>query len=159
MAIYINSTTLQFELILTKTFLFQSEKKKKRKENMPQARASSVSAITLVVVVVLCLSIWAAPCFGTLDLLSLGFGVTLGNPCLESFVSTQGCVEELAFSFLSLQAHLLGPQCCKSALTIDDNCWPKIFPMNPIFPPQVKNYCMTIVPLPLPLPPSLPLQQ
>lgn len=124
---------------------------------MPQARASTVSAIALVVV--LCLSISTVPCFGTLDLLGLGFGVTMGNPCLESFVSTQGCVEELVSSFVTLQAHLLGPQCCKSALTIDENCWPKIFPMNPVFPPLVKNYCMTIVPLPLPLPPPVPLPQ
>ncbi|KAI5679626.1 hypothetical protein M9H77_00853 [Catharanthus roseus] len=78
------------------------------------------------------------------------------NPCLVSFVNTQGCIQELIASFLSLQVHLLGPQCCKAAMAIDDNCWPKIFPLNPLFPPEVKNYCATIVPLPLPLPPVIP---
>ncbi|KAI5679625.1 hypothetical protein M9H77_00852 [Catharanthus roseus] len=112
--------------------------------------------IYAVILIISCLTILASPCFGTIDLIGLGFGLPIGNPCLVSFVNTQGCIQELIASFLSLQVHLIGPQCCKAAMAIDDNCWPKIFPLNPLFPPEIKNYCATIIPLPSPLPPAIP---
>ncbi|PIA33091.1 hypothetical protein AQUCO_04200092v1 [Aquilegia coerulea] len=61
--------------------------------------------------------------------------------CLASFQTTQGCTQEIISSFFSFQVRPLGPSCCKALTSIDSNCWPKLFPFNPFFPPLLKNYC------------------
>ncbi|PIA33094.1 hypothetical protein AQUCO_04200094v1 [Aquilegia coerulea] len=66
--------------------------------------------------------------------------------CLASFQTTQGCTQEIISSFFSFQVRLLGPSCCKALTSIDSNCWPKLFPFNPFFPPLLKNYCTSQLP-------------
>ncbi|KAL3532270.1 hypothetical protein ACH5RR_005791 [Cinchona calisaya] len=112
---------------------------------------SGSCTVSTLGLVVLCLAIWAAPCIGTVDLIGVGFGL----PCLQAVVSTQGCIEELVTSFLSLQSRILGPECCKALIGVDDNCWPKIFPLNPFFPPLLKSFCTGIANQPL-IPPAAP---
>ncbi|ESQ38658.1 hypothetical protein EUTSA_v10029307mg [Eutrema salsugineum] len=36
--------------------------------------------------------------------------------------------------------------CCKAFSTLDANCWPHMFPLNPFFPPLLKENCARIVP-------------
>ncbi|PIA33095.1 hypothetical protein AQUCO_04200095v1 [Aquilegia coerulea] len=73
--------------------------------------------------------------------------------CLASFQTTQGCTQEIISSFFSFQVRLLGPSCCKALIAIDNNCWPKLFPFNPFFPPLLKNYCTIQLPKTNPSPP------
>ncbi|KAF6160077.1 hypothetical protein GIB67_025740 [Kingdonia uniflora] len=63
--------------------------------------------------------------------------------CLSSLQSVEGCVQEVITSFLSFQVRLVGPVCCKAIVELKDSCWPKIFLLNPYFPPMVKKYCST----------------
>ncbi|KAF8391120.1 hypothetical protein HHK36_023421 [Tetracentron sinense] len=61
--------------------------------------------------------------------------------CLASLQTVEGCMEEVLTSFLSFQVGLLGPKCCNAITKISETCWPKMFPLNPLFPPMLKDYC------------------
>ncbi|CAK9147606.1 unnamed protein product [Ilex paraguariensis] len=73
-----------------------------------------------------------------------GLGGLENGQCLASLNGVQGCIQEVLTSVLTLQFRLIGPDCCQAILNIDDNCWPKVLPLSPIFP--LKNYCTQIVP-------------
>ncbi|KAF8393117.1 hypothetical protein HHK36_021358 [Tetracentron sinense] len=60
---------------------------------------------------------------------------------LASLQTIEGCVEEVLTSFLSNKVGLIGPKFCQAITKISENCWPKIFPLNPLFPPLLKDYC------------------
>ncbi|CAK9180994.1 unnamed protein product [Ilex paraguariensis] len=79
----------------------------------------------------------------------------LGNgQCLASLNGVHGCVQDVLVSILTLQFRLIGPACCQAIVNIDDNCWPKVLPVSPIFP--LINYCTEIVPrFPQPTPPTV----
>ncbi|KAF8400709.1 hypothetical protein HHK36_014009 [Tetracentron sinense] len=62
--------------------------------------------------------------------------------CWSSFTSIEGCVLEIYESVLKLQIGMIGPACCKAITEVNDKCWPKIFPINPDFPPMLKDYCL-----------------
>lgn len=84
-----------------------------------------------------------------------GFGApgVPGKGCWDNLRGIRGCVEEVAASRRSGQIKI-SPQCCEAFMAIADTCWPKMFPFNPFFPPQIKNYCMKQGQLsPLPSPP------
>ncbi|KAG7545005.1 Prolamin-like domain [Arabidopsis suecica] len=66
--------------------------------------------------------------------------------CWSSLFNTQGCVFELLKSVFSGQFGNVGVACCKAFSTIDANCWPHMFPLNPFFPPLLKDNCAHIVP-------------
>ncbi|PHU02182.1 hypothetical protein BC332_27433 [Capsicum chinense] len=101
----------------------------------------------------LCISIEVSPSVSQL----LGVGDLLPGPgvafpdilisfpdiskCLESAINVPGCVEEILTSFLKVQYRLIGPQCCKAALDIEDSCWIKILPFSSIFPLTLKSFC------------------
>ncbi|XP_059310589.1 uncharacterized protein LOC132061933 [Lycium ferocissimum] len=88
--------------------------------------------------ITVCISMLTSPS------LSLLFGgPDMIAKCFASVGDVPGCVEEIITSFLSIQLRLLGPQCCRAALDIDDGCWPNVFPFNPFFPPALKNFCST----------------
>ncbi|CAN4077204.1 unnamed protein product [Withania somnifera] len=63
------------------------------------------------------------------------------SKCLASVLNVPGCVEEIITSFLSIKLRLIGPQCCKAVLDIEDSCLPKIFPFSSIFPLTLKSFC------------------
>ncbi|CAI9100903.1 OLC1v1038093C1 [Oldenlandia corymbosa var. corymbosa] len=113
------------------------------------AQSYSVLSIFTTLVIVLCLAIWApATCSADQNVAGgINFlGLPWGLPCLQSVIGTDGCVQEVVSSFLSLQPRFLGPQCCRASITVDDNCWPKIFPLNPFFPPLLKSFCASQLP-------------
>ncbi|GFP80801.1 hypothetical protein PHJA_000223400, partial [Phtheirospermum japonicum] len=66
--------------------------------------------------------------------------------CLSPILAVPGCLNQLIDSSLTLQPQLLGPPCCNAFLQIDQNCWPKMFPLNPAFPPSLKYYCLGLPP-------------
>lgn len=70
------------------------------------------------------------------------------DKCLATFKNTPNCVQEIfgslfkiPFNFIGAPFHSIGPQCCKVVRDIEDNCWPKIFPISPLFPLTLKNLC------------------
>ncbi|EOA14771.1 hypothetical protein CARUB_v10028070mg [Capsella rubella] len=77
------------------------------------------------------------------------FPVIPGSPidltkCLSSLVSVQGCLTEIYKSVITRKFGNVGPICCKALTTIDAKCWPQMFPLNPFFPPLLKNECSRI---------------
>ncbi|KAL4654209.1 hypothetical protein ACB092_01G361500 [Castanea dentata] len=36
---------------------------------------------------------------------------------------------------------VVGPACCKSIIVISHKCWPKMFPLNSLFPPLLRSKC------------------
>ncbi|XP_024005797.1 egg cell-secreted protein 1.4 [Eutrema salsugineum] len=66
--------------------------------------------------------------------------------CWSSLFNTRGCVFELYKSVFSGQFGNVGVACCKAFSTIDANCWPHMFPLNPFFPPLLKDNCAHIIP-------------
>ncbi|CAF2121748.1 hypothetical protein BRARA_C01380 [Brassica rapa] len=80
---------------------------------------------------------------------TLQFPVIPGSPvdltkCLSSLVSVQGCVTEIHKSLLTGKFDNVGAMCCKAFLVIDAKCWPQMFPLNPFFPPLLKDGCSRI---------------
>nr|XP_009782409.1 PREDICTED: uncharacterized protein LOC104231154 [Nicotiana sylvestris] len=75
------------------------------------------------------------------------------SKCLASVLNVPGCVEEILTSFLSIRFRLIGPQCCKAALDIEERCWPKIFPLSSLFPLTLRSFCSIQGSLPPTFPP------
>ncbi|KAL2504320.1 Protein of unknown function (DUF1278) [Abeliophyllum distichum] len=115
---------------------------------MPNTR--SIEAIVLIFA---CMSAMAAPNFAQLlgeshqtGLLGLTrLGVPHVFQCIRSVSKVPSCVNEVLLYIISHQLELLGPECCKVLLQVDENCWPKVeIPVNPLSPSLVKNYCDSI---------------
>ncbi|KAL5783421.1 hypothetical protein ACOSP7_008450 [Xanthoceras sorbifolium] len=61
--------------------------------------------------------------------------------CWAALTSTPGCLMEIYGSFFSGQIGKIGPVCCASIVQVSEDCWPKMFPLNPLFPPLLKTAC------------------
>ncbi|KAI4356160.1 hypothetical protein L6164_000203 [Bauhinia variegata] len=73
--------------------------------------------------------------------------------CWSSLASIQGCVSEIYGAFSSRRFGSIGLSCCNAIKGINSNCWPMMFPMNPLFPPLLTSSCAAaaaLVPPPLP---------
>ncbi|EFH40557.1 predicted protein, partial [Arabidopsis lyrata subsp. lyrata] len=57
----------------------------------------------------------------------------------------QGCEVEIFKSVLTGKIENVGPTCCKAFTKVDANCWPKMFSLNPLFPPLLKDGCSRII--------------
>ncbi|XP_022751667.1 egg cell-secreted protein 1.2-like [Durio zibethinus] len=64
--------------------------------------------------------------------------------CWSALTNIQGCVWEILRSVLSAQFGSIGPDCCKAITTVNENCWPKMFPLNPFFPYLLKGNCARV---------------
>ncbi|CAA7051861.1 unnamed protein product [Microthlaspi erraticum] len=97
----------------------------------------------LVVVVALCVAVLITP--GAANDKPPSFPVDI-EKCWSSLFNVEGCVLELFKSVFSGKFGNVGVSCCKAYSTIDANCWPHMFPLNPFFPPLLKDNCAHIVP-------------
>ncbi|XVF30472.1 hypothetical protein REPUB_Repub16aG0060900 [Reevesia pubescens] len=61
--------------------------------------------------------------------------------CWSALANIQGCIWEIYQSVFSAQFGSIGPDCCKAFTKINQNCWPKMFPLHPFFPPLLKDNC------------------
>ncbi|KAK8655233.1 hypothetical protein V6N13_107821 [Hibiscus sabdariffa] len=66
--------------------------------------------------------------------------------CWSSLTSIQGCVLEISTSFFQGKTGGISPACCQAITQISDNCWHKMFPLNPLFPPVLRKSCSTPTP-------------
>ncbi|CAA7057816.1 unnamed protein product [Microthlaspi erraticum] len=66
--------------------------------------------------------------------------------CWSSLFDVEGCVLEISKSIFSGKFENVEAACCKVFSTLDANCWPQMFPLNPFFPPLLKDNCARIVP-------------
>ncbi|XP_056844726.1 uncharacterized protein LOC108833885 [Raphanus sativus] len=64
--------------------------------------------------------------------------------CWSSLFSVEGCVLEISRSIFSGKFENVEAACCKAFSTLDANCWPHMFPLNPFFPPLLKENCAGI---------------
>ncbi|KAL0673517.1 hypothetical protein Bca4012_001498 [Brassica carinata] len=64
--------------------------------------------------------------------------------CWSSLTSIQGCVMEIYKSVVTGKFENVGPACCKAFTDVDAKCWPTMFPLNPLFPPLIKDGCSRI---------------
>ncbi|VYS70271.1 unnamed protein product [Arabidopsis thaliana] len=60
--------------------------------------------------------------------------------CWSSLFNVQGCNIEILKYVLTAKF-----ESCKAFTEVDANCWPKMFPLNPFFPPLVKDGCSRII--------------
>ncbi|CAN8244502.1 unnamed protein product [Cochlearia groenlandica] len=65
--------------------------------------------------------------------------------CWSSLFNVEGCVLQISKSIFSGQFENIGAACCKAFSTLDANCWPQMFPLNPFFPPLLKENCARLV--------------
>ncbi|XP_038699695.1 uncharacterized protein LOC119996992 [Tripterygium wilfordii] len=56
-------------------------------------------------------------------------------------VSLQGCVVDIFVSLSSGKIGSIDTACCNAITHIEDDCWPKLFPSNPVFPNGLKTFC------------------
>ncbi|CAH8388238.1 unnamed protein product [Eruca vesicaria subsp. sativa] len=68
--------------------------------------------------------------------------------CWSSLFNIEGCVLQISNSILSDKFENLEATCCKAFSSLDANCWSQMFPLNPLFPPILKENCARIVPNP-----------
>ncbi|KAL1206707.1 hypothetical protein V5N11_027266 [Cardamine amara subsp. amara] len=66
--------------------------------------------------------------------------------CWSSLFNVEGCVLEISKSVFSGKFENVEAACCKEFSALDANCWPHMFPLNPFFPPLLKDNCARIVP-------------
>ncbi|EOA29187.1 hypothetical protein CARUB_v10025459mg [Capsella rubella] len=66
--------------------------------------------------------------------------------CWSTIFSVEGCVLEISRSIFSGKFENIERACCKAFSALDANCWPRMFPLNPFFPPLLKDNCARIVP-------------
>ncbi|KAL1203470.1 hypothetical protein V5N11_009832 [Cardamine amara subsp. amara] len=66
--------------------------------------------------------------------------------CWASLFNVEGCVLEISKSIFSGKFENVEAACCKAFSALDANCWPQMFPLNPFFPPLLKDNCARIVP-------------
>ncbi|CAA7024792.1 unnamed protein product [Microthlaspi erraticum] len=66
--------------------------------------------------------------------------------CWSSLFTVEGCVLEISKVIFSGNFKNVEAACCKVFSSLDANCWPHMFPLNPFFPPLLKDNCARIVP-------------
>ncbi|KAG7612796.1 Prolamin-like domain [Arabidopsis suecica] len=69
--------------------------------------------------------------------------------CWSSLFNVEGCVLEIAKSIFSGKFENVEAACCKAFSTLDANCWPHMFPLNPFFPPLPRIAALVLSPTPL----------
>lgn len=62
----------------------------------------------------------------------------------SSLKSIDGCILEIHGSLSKRKFDLSSPACYKAITDVSDKCWPKMFPLNPLFSPLLKNSCAPI---------------
>ncbi|KAI9192344.1 hypothetical protein LWI28_021457 [Acer negundo] len=61
--------------------------------------------------------------------------------CWAALAGTPGCLMEIYTYFLGGQIGKIGPVCCATIAQVSEDCWPKMFPINPFFPLLLKTAC------------------
>ncbi|XP_010482777.1 PREDICTED: egg cell-secreted protein 1.1-like [Camelina sativa] len=97
---------------------------------------------TILVVSTLCATTLVNP--GLAQLPTIPGSPTDLAKCWSSLLKIQGCEVEIFKSALTGKFENVGPTCCKAFTEIDAKCWPKMFPLNPFFPPLLKDGCSHI---------------
>ncbi|KAK2661349.1 hypothetical protein Ddye_007882 [Dipteronia dyeriana] len=82
----------------------------------------------------------AHPPLGLIPGLLLILPVPELQKCWAALMSAPSCVMEIYSSLFSDQIGKIGPFCCAAITQVSENCWPKMFPVNPFFPPLLKEF-------------------
>ncbi|EOA15082.1 hypothetical protein CARUB_v10028449mg [Capsella rubella] len=98
--------------------------------------------LSTLLVVTLCATTLVKPGLAQLPTIP-GSPIDLAK-CWSSLLKIQGCEIEILKSALTGKFEKVGPTCCKAFVEIDAKCWPKMFPLNPFFPPLLKAGCSRI---------------
>ncbi|KAK7824491.1 hypothetical protein CFP56_034300 [Quercus suber] len=61
--------------------------------------------------------------------------------CWSSLSSINRYAKEIYGTFSRGEFSVVSLACCKSITVINHKCWPKMFPLNPLFPPLLKSKC------------------
>ncbi|KAK7840967.1 hypothetical protein CFP56_016051 [Quercus suber] len=61
--------------------------------------------------------------------------------CWSSLSSINQCVDEIFGTLSRSEFSVVGLACCKSITVISHKCWPKMFPLNPLFPSLLRSKC------------------
>ncbi|KAB1208948.1 hypothetical protein CJ030_MR6G001693 [Morella rubra] len=64
--------------------------------------------------------------------------------CWSPLTTIEGCIADIYGSLSNSNFGAISPACCKAISQVDDNCWPKMFPFNPLFSPLLKSICASI---------------
>nr|VDD21780.1 unnamed protein product [Brassica oleracea] len=66
--------------------------------------------------------------------------------CWSSLLPSKDVSWQSPTHFFSGKIENVEAACCKVFSTLDANCWPHMFPLNPFFPPLLKDNCARIIP-------------
>ncbi|CAN8243719.1 unnamed protein product [Cochlearia groenlandica] len=102
----------------------------------------------MILVVALCATTLSRPVLADMHVtprlpFTPGSSVDL-QKCWSSLFRVEGCVAEIYKSILTGKFENVGPTCCKAFSEVDATCWPKMFPLNPLFPKLLKDGCARI---------------
>ena len=61
--------------------------------------------------------------------------------CCSSLSSSNQCINEIYGTLTRGKFSVVDLACYKSIAVINHKCWPKMFPLNPLFPPFLKSKC------------------
>ena len=61
--------------------------------------------------------------------------------CWSSLSIINRYVDEIYVTLSRGKFSLVGLACCKSIIVISHKCWPKMFPLNPLFPLLLRSKC------------------
>jgi len=104
--------------------------------------------LSTILVVTLCATTLVKPGLAQLPT-SAGFSLPGSQvdlaKCWSSLLNIQGCNIEIFKSVLTGKFENVGSTCCKAFTEVDAKCWPKMFPLNPLFPPLLKDGCSRII--------------
>ncbi|XP_019085532.1 PREDICTED: uncharacterized protein LOC109126444 [Camelina sativa] len=70
-----------------------------------------------------------------------GFPFIEITKCWSTVMNMPGCFAEIRQAVMTGKFDSIGPVCCKDLLDVEANCTPNL-PMNPFFPPMLKQQCV-----------------
>ncbi|ESQ43100.1 hypothetical protein EUTSA_v10016069mg [Eutrema salsugineum] len=98
--------------------------------------------LSTILVMTLCATTFVKPGLAQLPTIP-GSPIDL-TKCFSTLFNVEGCVMEIYKFVLTGKFENIRAMCCKAFMEVDAKCWPQMFPLNPLFPPILKDGCSRI---------------
>ncbi|KAK4798305.1 hypothetical protein SAY86_030631 [Trapa natans] len=68
-----------------------------------------------------------------------------GAECWTGLRGIKGCIWQIYDFLFAHEQNQIGRDCCYAFLAITEQCWPKMFPQQPLYGPATRNQCEVII--------------